>query len=111
MTGWPRTARWRRANRGEPEAGRHLLGWAHGAGYRDVQASASVWCFATPDERAWWGGLWADRMRVSSVAVQAMDGGHATRAQLDAMADAFEAWSRHPDAWFAVLHGEILAHP
>ena len=56
-----------RANGGEPDAGRHLLGWAHAAGFGDVRASASVWCFATPDERAWWGGLWADRMRDSSV--------------------------------------------
>jgi SAM-dependent methyltransferase len=98
-----------RANGGEPDAGRHLLGWARAAGCRNVQASASVWCFATPDDREWWADSWADRMRHSSVAEQAIALGSATREQLEAIADAFRAWRLHPDAWFAVLHGEILA--
>jgi SAM-dependent methyltransferase len=51
-----------RRNMGEPDAGRFLLAWAHAAGFDDVRSGASVWCFATPDDRAWWGGLWADRM-------------------------------------------------
>ena len=100
-----------RANRAEPDAGRHLLGWAHAAGFRSVVASASVWCFSTPAERAWWGGAWAERMRASMVGEQAVEGGHCTRAELDAMADAFSDWADHPDAWFAVLHGEVLARP
>jgi ubiquinone/menaquinone biosynthesis C-methylase UbiE len=98
-----------RANRGEPDAGRHLLAWARAAGFRSVDASASVWCFSTPDERAWWGRTWADRMRDSSVAHQAVRGGHCTRADLDAMAAAFTDWAEDPDGWFAVLHGEVLA--
>ena len=100
-----------RGNGGEPDAGRHLLGWAHAAGFRAVEAGASVWCFSTPEERAWWGGTWAERMRASSVGEQAVDGGHCTRADLDAMAAAFTDWAAHPDAWFAVLHGEVLARP
>jgi SAM-dependent methyltransferase len=99
-----------RANGGEPDAGRHLLGWAHAAGCRNVQASASVWCFATPEDREWWASSWADRIRHSSVAGQAIARDFAAREQLDAIADAFLAWSAHPDAWFAVLHGEVLAH-
>ncbi len=31
------------------------------AGLADVTASASTWCFATPEDRQWWGSLWADR--------------------------------------------------
>ncbi len=100
-----------RGNGGEPDAGRHLLGWAHAAGFRAVEAGASVWCFSTPEERAWWGGTWAERMRASSVGEQAVDGGHCSRADLDAMAAAFTDWAAHPDAWFAVLHGEVLARP
>jgi SAM-dependent methyltransferase len=98
-----------RGNGAEPDAGRHLLGWANAAGFRSVRASASVWCFATPGERGWWGGMWADRMRHSSVTDQAIEGGHSTKEEIEAMAGAFEAWAAHPDAWFAVLHGEILA--
>lgn len=100
-----------RANHGEPDAGRFLLGWAHAAGFADVAPSASTWCFATPDDRAWWGGLWSDRMTQSAIADQAVAEGHATRAQLDGMADAWRAWAAHPDGWFAVLHGEVLCRP
>ena len=100
-----------RANRGEPDAGRHLLAWAHAAGFRDVTPSASVWCHATPEERAWWGGLWADRITTSAIAAQAERDGFATRAELEAMGDAWRRWAAHPDAWFAVLHGEIVCRP
>ena len=50
-----------RVNRAHWDAARHLLAWAHAAGFEDVTATASVWCFATPQDRDWWGGLWADR--------------------------------------------------
>jgi ubiquinone/menaquinone biosynthesis C-methylase UbiE len=96
------------ANHGEPDAGRFLLAWAHAAGFTDVQASASVWCFATPDDRAWWGGIWADRITKSAIAAQAVEIGAASVGQLEEMAAAWHRWADHPDGWFAVLHGEIL---
>ena len=98
-----------RHNHGEPDAGRFLLAWAHAAGFTDVTPGASVWCFATPEDRAWWGGLWADRMTESAIAQQAVADGFASEAELAAMATAFRAWADDPDGWFAVLHGEILA--
>jgi len=98
-----------RANGGEPDAGRRMLSWAHEAGFTDVTPSASVWCFATPDDRKWWAGLWADRVTQSHLAEQAIEGGHATVEELGRMADAWRAWASEPDAWFTVLHGEILA--
>jgi hypothetical protein len=48
-----------RAGGGEPDAGRRLLGWAHAAGFRDVDSSASAWCFARPADIAWWSETWA----------------------------------------------------
>jgi len=99
-----------RANRGEPDAGRHLLAWAHAAGFSDVEPTASAWCFATPEDRAWWGSLWADRITTSAIAEQAERDGFATRADLEAMASAWRTWSTNRDAWFAVLHGEIICH-
>src|SRR4029453_7383842 len=42
-----------RSNGGEPDAGRRLLGWAHAAGFSDVDSSASAWCFAKPVDIAW----------------------------------------------------------
>ena len=100
-----------RANRAEPDAGRFLLAWAHAAGFSDVRPSASVWCFATPEERTWWGNLWADRMTTSAIAEQAERDGFAERGRLEAMAAAWRAWAAHPDGWFAVLHGEIVCTP
>jgi ubiquinone/menaquinone biosynthesis C-methylase UbiE len=100
-----------RANGGEPDAGRHLLAWAHAAGFTDVEPTASAWCFATPAERTWWGDLWADRMTTSDIAEQAKRDGFATRRELEEMATAWRTWAANPDAWFAVLHGEIICHP
>jgi ubiquinone/menaquinone biosynthesis C-methylase UbiE len=97
-----------RANDGEPDAGRFLLAWAHAAGFTDVHASATAWCFATPEDRAWWGGTWAERITESAIARQAVDEGFATREELTAMGDAWRRWAAHPDGWFLVPHAEIL---
>jgi SAM-dependent methyltransferase len=98
-----------RDNRGHPDAGRRLLSWALEAGLTDVTPSASAWCFATPGEREWWAGLWADRILESSLAEQAVTDGHATRDDLQRISNAWRAWASGADAWFAMLHGEILA--
>ncbi|WP_093798174.1 class I SAM-dependent methyltransferase [Streptomyces sp. Wb2n-11] len=97
-----------RANGGEPDAGRRLLSWARRAGFTDVRASAAAWCFAAPDERAWWSGLWADRTTASVYAELAVDGGHATADELAAIAGAWREWGGRDDAWFMVPHGEVL---
>ena len=100
-----------RANRGEPNAGRFLLSWAQAAGFTDIHAGASTWCYATPGDREWWGELWADRITKSAIATQAVEIGAATAAELAEMAAAWRHWAAQPDGWFAVLHGEILARP
>jgi SAM-dependent methyltransferase len=100
-----------RANGGEPCAGRRLLHWARAAGLSDVRPSASAWCFATPDERDWWAGSWADRTAGSAFGERAVELGLASRDDLARVADAWRAWAVAPDAWFAVLHGEVLARP
>ncbi|UUN30223.1 class I SAM-dependent methyltransferase [Streptomyces sp. FIT100] len=97
-----------RANGGEPDAGRRLYSWARRAGFSDITATATSWCFATPDERAWWSGLWADRTTASAYARLAVDGGHATTGELTAIADAWREWGSRHDAWFMVPHGELL---
>ncbi|MGI5531374.1 class I SAM-dependent methyltransferase [Streptomyces syringium] len=97
-----------RAGGGEPDAGRLLLSWARRAGFTDVTAGASAWCFADEDDRAWWSGLWADRTVASTYARLAVDGGHTDAAGLADIAAAWREWGRHEDAWFAVLNGELL---
>jgi len=57
-----------RANHGEPDAGRRLASWARQAGFDDITPTASLWCYATPATREWWGGMWADRIVHSRIA-------------------------------------------
>lgn len=97
-----------RANGGEPDAGRRLLGWARAAGFTDVTATASTWCYASPDERAWWGGMWADRILESALARQLTRDGMATDADLQRISDAWRAWAADGDGWYLVPHGEVL---
>jgi SAM-dependent methyltransferase len=100
-----------RRNRANWDAGRRLLALAHAAGFEEVVASASVWCFATPAERGWWGDLWADRFAApgSFLGAQLLDHGLADRADLDAFGAGWRRWAASDDGWFAVVHGEILA--
>ncbi|MFJ2029988.1 class I SAM-dependent methyltransferase [Streptosporangium sp. NPDC087985] len=97
-----------RANGGEPDAGRRLLSWARAAGFTDVSATSSTWCFATPEDRAWWGGMWAERVLKSDMARQALASGAATEDDLRRISDGWRAWATEPDGWLSLLHGELL---
>ena len=94
----------RRAGRGTPPA---VLGACRGA-RRTSTAGSSTWCYSTPTDRAWWGGLWADRVVDSDLARQAVDrdsppgGGRA-------ISEGWRRWAAEDDGWFSVLHGEIVA--
>ncbi|MFC5746952.1 class I SAM-dependent methyltransferase [Actinomadura rugatobispora] len=93
---------------GEPDAGRRLVSWARAAGFTDVTASASAWCYSTPEEREWWSESWGGRMLRSSVADRAVAGGHATREDLRRVYAGWKEWAAADDGWYAVVHGEIL---
>lgn len=96
-------------NGGDPHAGRNLLGWVRAAGFTDVRVTSSTWTFADDENRSWWGGLWSDRMLLSSFADQAVAYGLSDGDELTSIADAWRRWSANPDGFFAVLHGEVLA--
>lgn len=98
-----------RANGGEPDAGRRLLAWAHAAGFTDVTATSSTWCFATAEDRQYWGGMWASRILTSDLTAQLLGTGAATEDQLQAISDAFTNWIPDADGWFSLLHGEVIA--
>ena len=113
----PELDRWRelyltaaRSNGGEPDAGRHLLAWAHAAGATKVEATASTWCFASPEAREWWGGMWAERTTGTALAEQLVREGLAATDELARVADGWRAWAEHPDGWIVVPHGELVIH-
>ena len=100
-----------RGNDAEPDAGRRLKSWALAAGLHVVSSSAGVWCFSSPDDVAWWGGMWAERVVGSGMAQQALERGLARPEELERLAQGWRRWAASGDAWFAVLHGELLCSP
>jgi SAM-dependent methyltransferase len=97
-----------RENGGEPEAGRRLLSWAGRAGFTEIEASSSTWCFATEADRAWWGGLWSDRMLHSDLSDQLLRSGRADLARLTRVSEGWLRWAEAGDGWMSILHGEII---
>jgi hypothetical protein len=74
-----------------------------------VEVSSSTWTYADPDSRSWWGGLWADRVRLSRFGEQAIAYELSDEGELSSIADAFLRWASSDDAVFVVPHVEILA--
>ncbi|HEY8717220.1 methyltransferase domain-containing protein [Pengzhenrongella sp.] len=99
------------ANHAQADAGRRLLSWVRDAGFdpEGIVPSAGTWCYAMPDDRAWWADLWAERSTSSDFATQAKAHGLADDVALEHLADAWRTWGTEQDGWFAVLHGEVLA--
>ena len=112
----PRLIRWlalyhdvTKRNHADADAGRHLESWVTDAGFTSPEATTSTWTFSEPEERAWWGGLWADRVRFSDFALQAIDDGLARDEDLGDFSEAFTEWAAQPEGVFVVVHGEVLA--
>jgi hypothetical protein len=98
------------ANGGEPDAGRRVHAWARQAGFdrRHVTSSASTWCYREPEEIEWWTSLWAERITASAFKESAVELGVSKR-ELEEIADGWREWATEEDAWFVLVHGEIIA--
>lgn len=112
----PGLDRWRylyrcvaRANGGEPDAGRHLLSWAHAAGLERVEVHSSTWTYSAADATAaWWGRSWAQRVSDPAFAARAASLSLATPADIAELSQAWLDWAANPDAVFVVPHTELL---
>jgi ubiquinone/menaquinone biosynthesis C-methylase UbiE len=96
-------------NGGEPRMGRRLRALFNAAGVADLQITATVWCYATPEETTDWGESYAQRLLASPMGERPVEYGYATREDVEAMAAAFRAWAAHPDAFWAFTQVEALA--
>ncbi len=94
---------------GEPAAGRHLKKWARDAGFVSVACTASLWLFENDEDRAWWGGMWAERAVASAFADNAIRLGLADREKLERISQAWQRWAADPDGWMLMPHAEIVA--
>jgi ubiquinone/menaquinone biosynthesis C-methylase UbiE len=115
---WPRDPRldrwielhrdaWYR-NGGEPLMGRQLRALFNAVGVDDLEVTAAVWCYTTPDDTIAWGDAYADRLLTSPMGGRLVEYGLVTRAELEGMAEAFRAWARHPDALWSFIHVAAL---
>lgn len=96
---------------GEPNAGRYLKSWARAAGFSKIECTASHWLFEDEADRAWWGGMWADRVLKSKFAADALRLRLADQALLERISEAWTAWANDPDGWLLMPHAEIVATP
>lgn len=97
-----------RRNGGEPDAGRRLLHWARRAGFDSIACTATTWCYATPDDRAFWSEMWADRILAPGFGESMVAHGYAAEGDRERIAAAWRDWGASEDGWFAITHGEIL---
>lgn len=112
----PRLDRWMeiyqqltRKNDAHANAGRLLPTWIRQAGFASMDVSSSTWTFHQPDERLWWGQLWADRVRMSEFAHQSLEYQLTTQRELNDIADAFLSWAANDDGLFVVVHVDVIA--
>lgn len=97
-----------RANGGEPDAGRRLHQWVRGAGFTDIEATSSVWTYATSSEREAWADLWARRIMLPRFADRAVELDLCEYMEIAALASGWRRWATEPDGWFAFIHGEVV---
>jgi ubiquinone/menaquinone biosynthesis C-methylase UbiE len=96
---------------GNPDPGSYIHVWAQKAGFErsSIRCSAGTWCFSSPEERHWWGGIWAERLLDGDYVDKVVDrGGYCSREELGRIAGAFKTWAESEDGWFTVMHGEMI---
>jgi ubiquinone/menaquinone biosynthesis C-methylase UbiE len=96
----------------DPDIGKRLHAIAMQAGFPrdDISASVSAWTFSTPDERAWWCGLWAERSIKSDYKARVLESGLGTEEDLEEIAQTWREMEAMEEGWFAVINGEVVAH-
>lgn len=99
-----------KAKGGNPHPGRYIHVWAEEAGFdlANIRKSTGSWCFSTPEERKYWGGSMGERVRSSLLAKVAVEEGYATKEELERISKGWREFVEDEQAWFGLLHGEIL---
>jgi ubiquinone/menaquinone biosynthesis C-methylase UbiE len=97
-------------NGGDPQAGRHHVGWVREAGFTPVTVSASFDCWTrTPTDTQRNSQFLATLVNNSAFAQQLREAGLASRDLLEMMSQRFLEWGENPNAFAAEAWGEIVA--
>ncbi|KAJ9102973.1 hypothetical protein QFC19_004530 [Naganishia cerealis] len=93
-----------------PGAGQALHHWAMQLGIKPTQIRSSVgtFCYTGQEQREWWGSVWEQRCVSAEWEESMVVPGIATRDELKEMSLAWKEWQGKEEAWFAMMHGELL---
>ncbi|KAL2001928.1 hypothetical protein VTN02DRAFT_986 [Thermoascus thermophilus] len=100
---------------GHPDPGADLLPiWLREAGFdvddpARVRRSTGSWCFRSAEDRAWWSGVWMERVVSEAFVTGAVEAGVVEgKGELEEIRDAWREWGMCEGAWFVVEHGEVV---
>ncbi|RAL12893.1 class I SAM-dependent methyltransferase [Aspergillus homomorphus CBS 101889] len=95
---------------GNPHPGARIHVWAEEAGFArtQIRKTTGSWCFSSDEEREYWGGSMAERARNSGFADRAVESGLATKEELDTVVEGWLEFVGCGQAWYGMLHGEIV---
>lgn len=98
------------AKGGNPHPGRYIHIWAEEAGFTrtNITKSTGSWCFSSDEEREYWGGSMGERARSSGFVTMALEEGFSTPEEMEMLATGWDEFREDKNAWFGLLHGEIL---
>ncbi|KAL2007698.1 hypothetical protein VTN00DRAFT_7680 [Thermoascus crustaceus] len=101
-----------KARGGNPDPGSHLLRvWVQEAGFdrSKMTSSTGTWCFRTEEERAWWSGVWMERVVSEAFVRGALEAGVCKgKEELEEVREAWREWGMCEGGWFVVEHGEVV---
>ncbi|KAK6350259.1 hypothetical protein TWF696_006494 [Orbilia brochopaga] len=94
---------------GDPLAGKKLHRWFMDAGIPrcDISCTSSCWTYSTPEERAWWGNMWAERTLKSEFRAKAVKNG-VSEEELKEISAAWTDWAAQEDGWIMIPSGEVV---
>lgn len=93
---------------GDPWFGRRLPGLVRQAGFQPTIPSASFDVYGDPDGVHMIADVAASRCYDADYVQRVVSQGLATSAKLATLAEAWLAWAKEPDAFFALAHGEVV---
>ncbi|EPS38077.1 hypothetical protein H072_8203 [Dactylellina haptotyla CBS 200.50] len=94
----------------DPLAGRKLHKWFMDAGVKreDIKCTSSCWTYSSPEEREWWGGMWAERTMKSSFGELAVKSKVVSGVEeLEELAEGWTKWVGEEAGWIMVPSGEV----
>lgn len=93
---------------GHPRLGRQLRSLLIGAGFRDVEASASYEVYSDVESRRFISQIAVSRVQEPDYIGRVLESGLASREQLAAISAAWSAWPERTNAFLAQAHGEAV---